>query len=97
MATSTQQSSSAFFVTLMPVIQQTSSSPFIMSCIPLIDTFPNTTYWSSVETWIFIYAKTKIINSVFLTERENIVKSLFFFKKKRVNDGVPPSQMTQKQ
>ena len=75
MATPAQQSSHAK-VPPMPVVKWT--SPPITSYLSLSDTFPNTMFWSLVETWMLKWAKTEIITSahtIFHTERKNLLQT----------------------
>ena len=64
MTTPAQQSSLAT-VSPMPVIKGTSTTSYL----PLSDKFPNTTFYSSVETWMLKQVKTKIRNSAYITRQ----------------------------
>ena len=55
------QQSLHFTVPLMSVTKL-ASPPYITSYLPLSDIFPNTAFWSLVDLWVPIKAKTEIIN-----------------------------------
>ena len=67
----TQQSSHATVSRL--AMRNRISPPCIMSYLLFSYTLPNITFWSSVEIWLLILVKKKILNSVYISRQTEIV------------------------